>query len=57
MKGESILAIAVCLACFLLGYLAYVCTTYFTELLFQNSAQCERSVEGCSQQEQPPRSR
>ena len=57
MKGESILAIAVCLVCFLIGYLAYLGTSYFVELIFQNAALCERNVDGCTQENRQPQSR
>ncbi|KXK05309.1 MAG: hypothetical protein UZ17_ACD001000734 [Acidobacteria bacterium OLB17] len=49
MKGNTVLAIAVCVACFLLGYLAYVSVTEIVGFVLDNSTACERPLQGCSQ--------
>ena len=50
MKGSTILAIAVCAACFLIGYLAYLSVTEIVGFVFDNTNACERSLQDCSQQ-------
>ncbi len=50
MKGNTILAIAVCVACFLIGYLAYLSVTEIVGFVFDNTSACERSLQDCTQQ-------
>lgn len=54
MKGNSALAIAVCLACFLIGYLAYVAATFLVGVFVEQIKPCQDSVEVCAQQNRPP---
>ena len=51
MKGNSVLAIAVCLACFLIGYLAYLATVFLVDSFIEKAAPCQYTVETCAQQE------
>jgi len=50
MKGNTILAIAVCVACFLIGYLAYLSVTEIVGFVFDNTNACERTLQDCTQQ-------
>jgi|GEM_PF-3380920 len=50
MKGNTILAIAVCVACFLIGYLAYLSVAEIVGFVFDNTSACERSFQNCNQQ-------
>jgi hypothetical protein len=51
MKGTSALAIAVCIACFLIGYLFYLGLTFFINFFADQIDPCWNSVEVCSQQQ------
>lgn len=53
MRGTSWLAIAVCIACFLIGYLTYVAAGLFVGFIIQRAAPCQYTVQTCSQQETP----
>lgn len=48
MKGNSILAVGVCVACFLIGYLAYVSVANILEFVIANVPSCEYAIQGCS---------
>lgn len=50
MKGNTILAIAVCLTCFLIGYLAYLSVAEIVEFIFDNTSACEKSLQSCTNQ-------
>lgn len=50
MKGNTFLAIAVCVACFLIGYLAYLSVAEIVGFVFDNTSACERSFQNCNQQ-------
>ena len=51
MKGTSALAIAVCITCFLLGYLTYLAVTLFVDFFVGRVNPCRNSIEVCSQQQ------
>ena len=51
MKGTSALAIAVCIVCFLLGYLTYLALTFFVDFFVGQVDPCRNSIEICSQQQ------
>jgi hypothetical protein len=51
MKGTSVLAAAVCIACFLIGYLTYLGMMFFVDLFMGQIDPCENSVQVCSQQQ------
>lgn len=51
MKGTSALAIAVCIFCFFIGYLAYLGAMYFVDFMMSRFDPCKNSVEVCSQQQ------
>ena len=48
MKGLPILAIAVCIACFFIGYLAYLGTAYIAGFFVDRIDPCQYSIELCS---------
>lgn len=48
MKGNSILAVGVCVACFLIGCLAYVSVANILEFVSMNVPSCEYAIQGCS---------
>ena len=50
MKGTSVLAIAVCIACFLIGYLTYLGLMLFVDFFIGQLDPCRNSIEVCSQQ-------
>lgn len=51
MKGTSALAIAVCIACFLIGYLTYLGLMLFVDFFMSQIDPCRDSVEVCSHQQ------
>jgi hypothetical protein len=51
MKGTSALAIAVCIACFFIGYLSYLAVMFFVDLLAGQVDPCQNSVQVCSEQQ------
>ena len=51
MKGTSALAIAVCIACFLIGYLTYLGLMLFVDFFIERIDPCLNSVQVCSQQQ------
>ena len=51
MKGTSALAIAVCIACFLIGYLTYTAAMFFVDFFMGRIDPCQNSVQVCSQQQ------
>lgn len=57
MKGNSALAIAVCIACFLIGYLAYLSAAFLVDLFVERAVPCHNTVEVCAQQERAPKDR
>ena len=57
MKGNSALAIAVCIACFLIGYLAYLSAAFFVDLFIERAVPCQNTAEVCAQQERSPKDR
>ena len=50
MKGTSALAIAVCITCFLIGYMFYLGVMLFLDFFVDRVDPCRNSVEVCSQQ-------
>ena len=48
MKGTSALAVAVCIACFLIGYLSYLGMMFFVDLFLGQIDPCQNSVQVCS---------
>ncbi|MCC7307556.1 MAG: hypothetical protein IT173_08315 [Acidobacteria bacterium] len=48
MKGNSILAVGVCVACFLIGCLAYVSIANILAFVSANISSCEYVIQGCS---------
>ena len=57
MKGKSVLAVAVCLACFIIGYLTYLATTLFVDAVKSKIVSCLDPEKGCGQRETEPKSR
>jgi len=57
MKGRSVLAVAVCLVCFFIGYLAYLATTLLVDSVKSKVASCLDLEKGCGQRETEPKSR
>jgi hypothetical protein len=55
MKGTSALAIAVCIACFFIGYLTYLGAMLFVDFFEGQIKPCQYTMELCSQQERAPR--
>ncbi|MGD9590160.1 MAG: hypothetical protein AB7Q37_12525 [Pyrinomonadaceae bacterium] len=55
MKGTKILTIAVCLCCFLIGYFAYLSTTYIVDYFKAQVDPCESGVSVCTQNDLAPR--
>lgn len=49
MKGNSVLAIAVCLACFLIGYLAYLATVFLVDQIIEQAVPCQYTAQACTQ--------
>lgn len=49
MKGTTALAIAVCIACFLIGYLFYLGLMFFADFFVNEVDPCRNSIEVCSQ--------
>jgi hypothetical protein len=50
MKGTTALAVAVCIACFLIGYLTYLGLMFFVDFFMGQVDLCRDSVQICSQQ-------
>jgi cell division protein FtsX len=57
MKGKSVLAVAVCLVCFAIGYLAYLSAALLVDGLKSRVETCLDRDRGCGQNETEPRSR
>ena len=55
MKGTSILAIAVCIFCFFLGYLTYLGAMFFVDFVIGQVNPCQHPTEICAQPETVPR--
>ena len=51
MKGTTALAIAVCIACFFIGYLSFLAVTFFVDYFVGQLDLCRNSVAVCSQQQ------
>jgi hypothetical protein len=51
MKGLSVLAVAICVACFFIGYLAYVATTLLVEAVMPQVQTCQDAPSGCTLRE------
>ncbi|HKP69216.1 MAG TPA: hypothetical protein VJV05_08030 [Pyrinomonadaceae bacterium] len=51
MKGTTALAVAVCIACFLIGYLSYLGLMFFVDFFKDQIDPCRNSVQMCSQPE------
>lgn len=51
MKGTTVLAVAVCIFCFFIGYLTYLAAMFFVEFLTGQVDPCQNSVQVCSQQQ------
>jgi len=54
MKGTSILAVAVCVVCFFLGYLAYLGAILLVDFMASRVAFCKNMIEACSPQGSEP---
>jgi len=48
MKGTSILAVAVCVVCFFLGYLAYLGAILLVDFMASRVEPCKNMIEACS---------
>ena len=57
MKGIRFLTIAICVACFLIGYLAYLGTSYIFDFVRHDVSPCQQSFELCDQQNASAQSR
>lgn len=57
MKGIRVLTIAICIACFLIGYLAYLGTAYIFDFLRHEAVTCQVSLELCDQESVAPEAR
>ena len=57
MRESSWLAIGVCIACFLIGYLTYLAAGIFVNLLIERAAPCRLAVQACAEQETPHKDR
>ena len=57
MKGKSVLAVAVCLVCFIIGYLTYFSATLFVDTVKSKVVSCFDPERGCGQIETKPKSR
>ncbi len=57
MKGRSVLAVAICLVCFIIGYLTYLATTLFVDSVKSKVVSCFDPERGCGQRETEPKSR
>ena len=57
MKGRSVLAVAVCLVCFIIGYLTYLATTLFVDAVKSKVVSCLDLERGCGQRETDAKSR
>lgn len=57
MNGRSVLAVGVCLVCFLIGYLTYLGTALLVGSLKGNVENCLDPARGCGQRETEPRRR
>ena len=56
MKGLSVLAVAICLACFFIGYLAYLATTLIVDAVMPQVQSCQDAPSGCAlETERAPR--
>ena len=55
MKGIRVLTVAVCICCFLIGYLAYLGTSFFFDFFKGQIDPCENQMNVCSQTEIAPR--
>jgi hypothetical protein len=51
MKGTTALAVAVCIACFLIGYLTYLGLMFFIDFFSGQIDPCRNTVEVCAQQQ------
>ena len=54
MKGTTVLAIAICIFCFFIGYLTYLGTMFFVDFLEGQVDSCQHTTEMCSQPEAAP---
>jgi len=50
MIGRSTLAVAICMACFFMGYLFYVAVTMIAGFFISETDTCQNTVAVCSQQ-------
>ena len=50
MKGTTALAIAVCIACFFIGYLSFLAAAFFVDFFAGQLDPCRNSVAVCYQQ-------
>lgn len=53
MKGNSWLAIGVCIACFLIGYLTYMAASFLVGFVIERAVPCQYTTQVCAQQETP----
>ncbi|HMQ02583.1 MAG TPA: hypothetical protein PKD26_01530 [Pyrinomonadaceae bacterium] len=54
MKGTTVLAVAVCIFCFFIGYLTYLATMFFVDFFKEMAAPCQQTTEMCSQPANTP---
>ena len=57
MRGTSWFAIAVCVACFLIGYLTYLAAAFFVDFFMERAAPCQYTAQACSEHEATPKAR
>jgi len=53
MRGNSWLAIGVCIACFLIGYMTYVAASYLVSFFIERAVPCQYTAQVCAQQGTP----
>jgi len=51
MTGRSVLAVAVCIVCFLMGYMCYVAVTLVADFFISETDSCANTVAVCSQED------
>lgn len=57
MRGTSWLAIGVCVACFLIGYLTYLAAALFVDFFVERAVPCRYTAYVCSEHEATPKTR
>lgn len=57
MRGNSWLAIGVCVACFLIGYLTYLAASLFVGFFVERAVPCKYTVQVCAEQDRATKDR